>query len=148
MRGALQTAAAELGVTTFTLRFLASEWLNAVDAWQVTDATAYQGVPRLGRKNRLRAKQRATPVFERARALLGAQGLLTWPMIFVMVTGHFSARAEKPFTHTIVDEAQDLRIPEFCMLAAITPAGPDTLFLPVTSVSASFRNHFLGRLSV
>lgn len=130
IRGALKAAAAELGITSFTLRFLASEWLNVVDAWQVADAASYQDVPRLGRKNRLGAKQRETlwPVFERARALLAGQGVLTWPMIFGEVTKHFSARAEKPFTHTVVDEAQDLGVPELRMLAAITPTGSDTLF--------------------
>ena len=130
VRGALKAAAAEIGITTFTLRFLASEWLNVVDAWQVSDASAYQDVPRIGRKNRLGTKQRETlwPVFERARASLSAQGLLTWPAIFGEVTRHFSARAEKPFSHAIVDEAQDLGVPELRMLAAITPLGPDTLF--------------------
>jgi mRNA-degrading endonuclease RelE of RelBE toxin-antitoxin system len=130
VRGALRAAAAEIGVTAFTLRFLSSEWLNVVDAWQVSDASAYRDVPRLGRKNRLGSKQRETlwPVFERARALLSAQGLLTWPAIFGEVSGHFSARTEKPFSHAIVDEAQDLGVPELRMLAAIVPAGPDTLF--------------------
>lgn len=129
-RGALKAAAAELRVTTFTQRFLVSEWLNVVDAWQVSDTAAYQNVPRLGRKNRLGVKQRETlwPVFERARALLASQGLLTWPMIFGEVTRHFSTRQEKPFTHAIVDESQDLGVPELRMLAAITLQGPDTLF--------------------
>ncbi|MDE3767562.1 3'-5' exonuclease [Sinorhizobium meliloti] len=130
IRGALKSAAAELGVTAFTLRFLASEWLNVVDAWQVADSAAYQEVPRLGRKNRLGVKQRETlwPVFERARAMLAAQGVLTWPMIFGEVTRHFSTVAEKPFSHAIVDEAQDLGVPELRMLAAITPPGADRLF--------------------
>lgn len=130
VRGALKAAAAELRVTTFTQRFLVSEWLNVVDAWQVSDTAVYQNVPRLGRKNRLGVKQRETlwPVFECARSLLASQGLLTWPMIFGEVTRHFSTRQEKPFTHAIVDEAQDLGVPELRMLAAITPQGPDTLF--------------------
>lgn len=130
VRGALKTAAAEIGVTNVTLRFLASEWLNVIDAWQVANVSAYQDVPRLGRKNRLGAKQRETlwPVFERARALIAAQGLLTWPMIFGKVTEHFSTRADKPFSHAVVDEAQDLGVPELRMLAAITPQGPDRLF--------------------
>jgi hypothetical protein len=77
IRGALKAAAAELGVTTFTPRFLMSEWLNVVDAWQVPDSEAFQNVPRLGRKNRLGVKQRETlwPVFERARSLLGNAGI-------------------------------------------------------------------------
>jgi mRNA-degrading endonuclease RelE of RelBE toxin-antitoxin system len=130
VRAALNTAASELGVTAFTLRFLMSEWLNVVDAWQVPDAQAYQSVPRLGRKNRLGVKQRESlwPVFEHARAHLSAQGLLTWPMIFGEVTRHFSTRPDKPFTHAIVDEAQDLGVPELRMLAAIVPLGTDTLF--------------------
>ncbi|MGH6846311.1 MAG: 3'-5' exonuclease [Methylocella sp.] len=130
VRGALKTAAEELKVTTFTLRFLVSEWLNVVDAWQVSDASAYQEVPRLGRKNRFGVKQRETlwPVFERARVLLANQGLLTWPMIFGEVTRHFSVRSEKPFSHAVVDEAQDLGVPDLRMLAAITPPGADTLF--------------------
>lgn len=130
VRGALKAAAAELGLTTFTLRFLVSEWLNVVDAWQVADAAAYQNVPRLGRKNRLGVKQRETlwPVFERARSFLSAQGLLTWPTIFGEVTRHFSEKAGKPFSHAVVDEAQDLGVPELRMLAAIIPEGTDTLF--------------------
>jgi superfamily I DNA/RNA helicase len=49
-------------------------------------------------------------------------------MLFGEVTKHFSARAEKPFTHAVVDEAQDLGVPELRMLAAIVPAGTDRLF--------------------
>jgi hypothetical protein len=130
VRGVLKTAAAEAGLKGFTSRFLMSEWLNVVDAWQVPDADAFQNVPRLGRKNRLGARQREAlwPVFERARELLSEQGLLTWPMIFGEVTRHFAGLADKPFTHVIVDEAQDLGVPELRMLAAIAPAGADALF--------------------
>jgi hypothetical protein len=130
VRAALAAAAKELGVTSFTQRFLVSEWLNVVDAWQVPDLAAYQNLPRLGRKNRLGVKQRETlwPVFAKARDLLSAQGVLTWPIIFGEVTRHFSARAEKPFTHAVVDEAQDLGVPELRMLAAIVPEGADRLF--------------------
>jgi UvrD-like helicase C-terminal domain/AAA domain len=131
IRGALKTAATDLSITAFTLRFLMSEWLNVVDAWQVPDAQAFQNVTRLGRKNRLGVKQREAlwPVFVHARALLSAQGLLTWPMIFGEVAKHFSTRADKPFTHVVVDEAQDLGVPELRMLAAIVQPGADTLFL-------------------
>ncbi len=128
--GALKSAAAELGVTNFTQRFLVSEWMNVVDAWQVADAAAYREVPRLGRKNRLGPKQREAlwPVFARARAILTAQGVISWPMIFGEVTRHYSARADKPFTHVVVDESQDLGVPELRMLSAIVGDGPDRLF--------------------
>ena len=92
IRGALKTAAGEASLTSFTPRFLASEWLNVVDAWQLRSLEAYQEVPRLGRKNRLGVKQREKlwPVFVRARQLIEAQGLLTWPSIFGKVTAYFS----------------------------------------------------------
>lgn len=130
IRGALKTAAAEASLTGFTPRFLASEWLNVVDAWQLAGLDAYQDVPRLGRKNRLGVKQREKlwPVFARARQIIETQGLLTWPSIFGKVTEHFSQRDGKPFTHAVIDEAQDLGVPELRMLAAITPGGPDALF--------------------
>ncbi len=130
IRGALKTAAAEAELTGFTPRFLASEWLNVVDAWQLTNLGAYQEVPRLGRKARLGVKQREKlwPVFVRARQIIEAQGLLTWPSIFGKMTEHFGLRDSKPFTHAVIDEAQDLGVPELRMLAAITPGGPDALF--------------------
>jgi hypothetical protein len=130
IRGALKTAAGEASMTSFTPRFLASEWLNVVDAWQLSSLKAYQDVPRLGRKNRLGVKQREKlwPVFVRAKQIIEAQGLLTWPSIFGQITAHFSQRADKPFTHAVIDEAQDLGVPELRMLAAITPNGPDALF--------------------
>jgi len=130
IRGALKSAAGEASLISFTPRFLASEWLNVVDAWQLDNLDAYQDVPRLGRKNRLGVKQREKlwPVFVRARQIIEAQGLLTWPSIFGKVTEHFSQRDGKPFTHAVIDEAQDLGVPELRMIAAMTPGGPDALF--------------------
>ena len=130
IHGALKSAADEASLTSFTPRFLASEWLNVVDAWQLDSLEAYQDVPRLGRKNRLGIKQREKlwPVFVRARQIIEAQGLLTWPSIFGKVTEHFLQREGKPFTHAVIDEAQDLGVPDLRMLAAITPGGADALF--------------------
>lgn len=130
IRGALKTAGNEASLTSFTLRFLVSEWLNVLDAWQLQSLSAYQGVPRLGRKNRLGGQQREKlwPVFVRARQIIEAQGLLTWPSIFGKVTEHFAPKADKPFTHAVIDEAQDLGVPELRMLTAVIPDGPNTLF--------------------
>ncbi len=130
IRGALKTASDEIGITGFTLRFLVSEWLNLVDAWQVSTLDQYQSVPRIGRKVRLGVKQREKlwPIFLRARQVLEGQGVLTWPAIFAKVTEHFAAKVDKPFTHAVVDEAQDLGVPELRMLAAITPDTANALF--------------------
>ena len=58
VRAAIETAAKELAIVGFTIRFLVSEWNNVVDAWQIDSLNAYRDVPRLGRKNRLGSKQR------------------------------------------------------------------------------------------
>jgi superfamily I DNA/RNA helicase len=87
-------------------------------------------VPRLGRKNRMGQKQRDKlwPVFEAARKSLNDRALYTWPQIFYSVTEHFAEKEQKPFTQVVVDEAQDLGVPELRFMAAIAPARPNSLF--------------------
>jgi superfamily I DNA/RNA helicase len=130
MKGALESAAKDLEMSEFTTRFLVSEWNNVVDAWQIDSLDAYRDVPRLGRKNRLGSKQRERvwPVFVRARELLESQGVSSWSGIFGKMTAHYLEREHKPFSHIVVDEAQDLGVPELRMLAAIADQNPDALF--------------------
>ena len=130
VKAVLEAATKEVGIAGFTIRFLVSEWNNVVDAWQIDTLDAYRNVPRLGRKNRMGSKQRdrVWPVFVRARELLEAQGLNSWPGIFGKVAAHYAERDHKPFSHIIVDEAQDLGVPELRMLAAIADQNSDALF--------------------
>lgn len=125
---ALEKAAA--GVDNVNTNFLRSEWTHVVDAWQVADVAAYLAVPRLGRKNRLGSKQREKlwPIFAAARESLEARGFYTLPGVFSAVTEHYVERQEKPFSHVVIDEAQDLGVPELRFLAAITPPGGNALF--------------------
>jgi hypothetical protein len=130
VRDTLAKAAADLGVSEFTARFLFLEWTNVIDAWQLDSADAYADVPRLGRKNRIGAKQRGRlwPVFAATRKAIDDRGFHTWAQIFAEVRAHYAGRERKPFTHIVVDEAQDLGVPELRLLAAIAPAGADALF--------------------
>ncbi len=130
VRDAVVKAAAAGADTGYPLRFVLSEWRHVVDAWQIDDIEAYARVPRLGRKSRMSAGQRERlwPVFAQARASLARRGLLTWAQIFGQVAAHYAARAAKPFDHVVVDEAQDLGVPELRLLAAIAPSAPDALF--------------------
>lgn len=130
VRSALARAAEEAGASDISSRFLVSEWTHVVDAWQMTSLEAYAEVPRLGRKNRIGARQRERlwPVFEAARRHLNGRGFYTRPQVFRAVAEHHAARPEKPFTHIVVDEAQDLGVPELRFVAAITPDTPNALF--------------------
>lgn len=130
VRSTLSKIAEEQGVTEFTARFLFSEWTYVVDAWQLDTLEAYANVPRLGRKNRMGAKQRARlwPVFAAAREAINGRGFHTLAQIFAEVTAYYAKREQKQFTHIVVDEAQDLGVPELRLLAAIAPTQSDALF--------------------
>ncbi|MDW9689750.1 AAA family ATPase [Sinorhizobium meliloti] len=130
LRAIVIEAANAAGVTRYTPQFLNSEWEHVIDAWQIDSAEAYAAVPRMGRKNRLGSKQRDElwMVFAEVRRQLRAKALLTSADLFTVVTEHFRDRGEKPYTHVVVDEAQDLGVAELRFLSAIVPDGPDVLF--------------------
>ena len=130
VKRALKTAASELENTKFTIQFLVSEWRNVIDAWQVDNLEAYQSVLRIGRRSRVSSgqRERVWPVFARTRELLTGQGLHTWPEIFGEAAAYFAAQEHKPFTHIIVDEAQDLGVPELRLFSTIKADNPGALF--------------------
>ncbi len=128
IRAALAAAAA--GASAWSERFLVSEFIQVVDAWQVPDEATYGATPRPGRRHRLGAKQRAAlwPVFAAARARLTGAGTVTWAQVFSGLAAHYAARMDKPFSHVVVDEAQDLGVPELRLLRALAPEGENRLF--------------------
>jgi len=130
VEAALQAAAREQGEARFSRRFLLTEWSQVVDAWQLRSWEAYRDVSRLGRKTRIGGSQREAlwKLFERAQAVLRDGNVMTWAEVVARVAGHYAARADKPYTAAVIDEAQDISIPQLRMLAAIVPAGPDNLF--------------------
>ncbi|HHY50952.1 MAG TPA: AAA family ATPase [Alphaproteobacteria bacterium] len=140
----LRRAADELGVSEVTTQFLWSEWENVVDAWQIATAEAYAQVPRLGRKSRLGARQRDRlwPVFAAVRDDIASRHMMTQPGLFAAVTALYTEREEKPFTHIVVDESQDLGVPELRFFASIAPLGDDTLFFVGDLGQRIFRQPF------
>tara|TARA_R110000751_G_scaffold71441_12_gene145046 strand:+ start:13900 stop:15993 length:2094 start_codon:yes stop_codon:yes gene_type:complete len=128
LRSLISDAADNL--SRYTPQFLNSEWEHVIDAWQIDSAEAYATVPRMGRKNRLGAKQRNAlwDVFAEVRRQLRAKALMTPADLFTSVTSHYSQQSSKPYTHIVVDEAQDLGVAELRFLAAIVPDHQDALF--------------------
>lgn len=112
----------------FSLRFLETEWTEVVDAWQLESWEAYRDVPRLGRKTRLGEKQRAQlwEIFRRVRADLHERGLVTMPTVFAGAAE--AVGATRPFDFAVVDEAQDMSVPQLRFLAALGDGRPDCLF--------------------
>lgn len=130
VRAALQKAAATFEPLPFDLPFLTQEWQDVVDAWGIDTLDAYRDVKRLGRRTRLSERQRAQcwPVFESARAALAAGGRTTLPQRFARLADRYSHGLQSPFDHIVVDEAQDLSVPQVRLLAAMAAHRPDGLF--------------------
>ena len=114
----------------FSVEFLLAEWTDVVNQWQVTTWEEYRSVPRLGRKTRLSESQRATlwRIFERLRAGLTERQLTTRAEALGRVTAHLRAGGEQPYGLVVVDESQDVSVPELRFLAALAGDRPDGLF--------------------
>jgi hypothetical protein len=110
--------------------FLFEEWDELVDAWNVEDADAYAELPRLGRKTRLGPRQReaAWAVFEYVRGRLHERKLTSWPQLYGRVTAWLEQGGKLPFSHVVVDEAQDLSVAQARFLAAAGANLPNGLF--------------------
>lgn len=130
VRSALEKSLQDASSDEFSLRFLMSEWASVIDPWQVEDEAAYAGVPRVGRARRLGTQQRARlwPIFAKAKETLRQRGMFTLAQVMASVACGYIDKADKPFTHVVVDEAQDLGVAELRMLAALAPGAPDALF--------------------
>lgn len=147
IRTQLRQAADDAGAAELTSQFLLSEWENVLDAWQIGDAQTYGDVPRLGRRSRLgvRQRDRLWPIFASVRDYLSSHRLLTEPGLFAAVAAAWRPRSEKPFSHIVVDEAQDLGVPELRFLSSIAPDAPDALFFAGDLGQRIFRQPFSWR---
>jgi hypothetical protein len=126
----LRQAAKALGAQRFSLPFLFTEWEQIVDAWQLATWEGYRDVARLGRKTRLSEPQRALlwSVFERVRAGLAEQNLITHAGLFSRLAGALANARKPPFGFVVVDEAQDISIAQLRFCAALGQDRPNALF--------------------
>lgn len=128
--GLLKDTATTVTGHKFSLHFLLTEWEQVVDAWQLDSWEAYRDVARLGRKTRLPDAQRKVlwSMFERVREGLKAQNLITHAGMFGALAAEIGKSKNVPFDFTVVDEAQDLTVPQLRFLAALGADRPDALF--------------------
>ena len=114
----------------FAHRFLLSEWREVVDAWQLQTWEEYRDIRRLGRKTRLPEQHRAAlwSVFEAVKGELRERELLTKAGMFNAVAESLRERRNPPFEFAVVDEAQDIDVPQLKFLAALGGDRPNSLF--------------------
>jgi len=111
-------------------RFLLSEWHNVIDAWQIDSWEAYRSFARRGQKTRLAESQRESiwPIFVAIRERLANDGLITIAQLFNALAEQISQRSNPPYDYAVIDEAQDLSVPQLRFLAALGGERPDSLF--------------------
>ena len=126
----LNEASSKISGHSFSHHFLFTEWQQIVDAWQLDSWEAYRDVSRLGRKTRLseNLRQKLWSIFEQVQSALKAQGLTTHAGIFNQLAKHYEAGQRSPFDFIVIDEAQDVDIPQLKFLAALAGNRPNSLF--------------------
>lgn len=141
---ALLKKAAGAEGTDVSQGFLIDEWRLVVDAWDVRDADSYRDLPRLGRKVRMAASRRDElwRVFARIRTGLEVEGKLTEAGMMHLLARRISDLQDLPFTHVVVDEAQDISVPELHLIAAIAGQRPNGLFFAGDIGQRIFRSPF------
>ena len=126
----LSESAAKVSGHSFSRNFLVTEWEQVVDAWQLNSWQAYRDVTRLGRKTRLMEHHRKIlwSIFEPVLSTLKEQGLITYAGLFNQLAAHYAAGQRGPFDFIVVDESQDVNIPQLKLLAALAGDRPNGLF--------------------
>lgn len=111
-------------------RFLLSEWHNVIDAWKIEDWEAYRSFVRRGQRTRLAESHRDSiwPIFVELRQRLAKDGLVTMAQVFNMLADQLGQRSGPPYEYAVIDEAQDLSVPQLRFLAALGGDRPDSLF--------------------
>jgi len=130
LRQLLDEAAGKGDGNSFSPGLLMTEWREVVDAWQLATWEEYRDVVRLGRKTRFPESKRAAlwAIFERVRSALDDKGLVTEAGLFSRVAGALAESGRLPFDHVIVDEAQDVSVPQLRFLAALGGGRPNGIF--------------------
>jgi mRNA-degrading endonuclease RelE of RelBE toxin-antitoxin system len=130
IRRFMTEAAEKVAELKFSLSFLLTEWEDLVDAWQLQSWESYRDIKRLGRKTRLQESQRAIlwKVLDTVRSRLQTEGFVTRAEIYTRLAGKLQSRKHPPFEFVVVDEAQDLSVPQLKFLAALGGKRPNSLF--------------------
>ena len=126
----IEEAAVSVDANRFSQGFMRTEWEQVVDEWQLETWEAYRDVPRLGRRRGLPESQRHLlwSVFEQVQSSLGERGLITRSQMYAQLAAAFGDARRSPFDFIVVDESQDIGVPQLRFLAALGADRPNGLF--------------------
>ena len=131
----------------FSPNFVLAEWRQVVDAWQLYSWEAYRDIRRMGRRRRLSEGHRQVlwAIFEKLRKELRHRGLITRADMFGELASRFCDTQRSPFDFVIVDEAQDIDVPQLRFMAVLGQERPDGLFFAGDLGQRIFQHPFSWR---
>lgn len=116
----------------FELEFVTAEWRHVILPQGITTFDDYRSAKRTGRGKSITVRERKTlwNLFEAVRQDLRASARLDWAAICAAaVQALETGAAKRPFDAVIVDEVQDLSVPELRLIAALSADAPGNLML-------------------
>lgn len=138
--GLWEKAAATCGLSPV---FLRREWEQVILAQGLREPAEYVIAARRGRGLPLRTEQRL-PVWEAIRQVSDAlrkEDKHTHLQLADAAAQVLAERAERPYRHVIIDEAQDLHPAQWRLLRAAAASGPDDLFIVSDPHQRIYDNH-------
>lgn len=130
LKNIIACASKKIGKHNFAPAFVLSEWNEIVDARWLKTWEEYRDVVRLGRKTRLPEQQREVlwQIFTLVKQELSNRNLMTISEVFEKNFTLLNQTKTSPIDFAVIDEAQDLSIPELKFLSALGKNRPDSLF--------------------
>jgi superfamily I DNA/RNA helicase len=138
----------------FNAAFLEDEYRDVVLALGLRERGEYLQAPRRGRGHRLSRTQRNAiwDLTRRFEALLEREDKTTFEKIAAVAAAHAeeeAAQGRYPYTHILVDEAQDLSPQHWRMIRNMVAEGPNDLFLAADAHQRLYQKPIvLGSLGV
>ena len=137
-------------LTAFDADFLYQEYLDVIAYNNITDLKAYLRQPRRGRSKALSVKQRMEiwKLVEMYVAEKKEQHYFDRSELFNITANYLNNNGIHPFAHIIADEIQDFSNPELRFLRALTPEGPNDLFMVGDPYQRIYNNRQINFSSV
>lgn len=132
----------------FSTSFLEAEWTEIIDANGIRHWDEYKVFARTGRGTPLGRRQRkqAWNIFERVRAAMTAENLITWNDICFQAARALREDGDEMFDHVVVDESQDFGRPELELVKALVPKHlENNIFLAGDSGQRIYKRDFSWR---
>ena len=128
IREEIETAMQKVEGHSFSSKAVWNEWQDLFDPWQPESLEEYAGLSRTGMRTRLGANQRAVmyEILVRVREALAQQSLQTLSQVY-----HELMKNDRglKFDHVIVDESQDLSVPQLMYVNQLAGIEKNRLFL-------------------